>query len=57
MISEPTRGDGCFQIYMLPACFPHMLLLNLLLLMGILWEPIYFPEMDWLDSALCFNLL
>lgn len=57
MIPEPTRGDGCFQIYMLPACFPHTLLLNLLLLMGIVWEPTYFPEMDWLDSALCFNLL
>ena len=44
MIPEPSSGDGCFQIYMLPGCFPHTPLLNLILLIRIFPESISFCE-------------
>lgn len=44
MIPEPLSGGGSFQISVMAGCCPRTLLLNLVLLIGVFQESIYFHE-------------
>lgn len=44
MIPEPLSGGSSFQICVTDSCCPCTLLLNLVLLIGVFQESIYFHE-------------